>query len=338
MTQMITLGIETSCDETAAAILKDRKILSNVVSSSMHLHKKYGGIVPEIATRFHVEVINYCFREAIRQAKINLKDIDLISVTEGPGLIGALLVGISFAKALSYSLNVPLVGTNHIIAHLWANFLTANTPNFPFVGLAISGGHTSLIWMRDVDKYKVLGQTQDDAVGEAFDKVAKILNLGYPGGPVIEKTAKRSDISKRIKFSVSAYKDNSLDFSFSGIKTAVLYYVKNKGGLENLDRDEISEIACGFQEAVCDELVRKTILACKIKKTKDLVIGGGVSANMRLREKLSKEAVLNGIRIFIPPLDLCLDNAAMIAGLGCMLFEKGIKSDLYISGFSNFDN
>lgn len=332
---MITLGIETSCDETAVAVLKDRQILSNIVSSSMHLHSKYGGIVPEIATRHHVEVINYCLREAISQAGVKLNAIDLVSVTEGPGLIGAILIGVSFAKALAYSLEVPLVGTNHVIAHLWANFLTPQKPRLPFVGLVVSGGHTSLFLVNAADRYSLLGQTQDDAAGEAFDKVAKVLGLGYPGGPAIEKISKSADLSKMVKFEIPSSKDNSLDFSFSGIKTAVLYYVKKSGGPEKLKKDRIAAIAAGFQEAVCDALVRKAILACRVSGSKDLAIGGGVSANSRLRQKLSEAAVANGIKIFIPPLKLCLDNAAMTAMLGALLFKKGIRSDLFISGFSN---
>lgn len=336
---MITLGIETSCDETAVAVLKDKTILSNVISSSMHLHKRYGGVVPEIATRFHVEVINYCLKEAIKKAGIGLKGIDLVSVTQGPGLIGAVLIGISFAKALTYSLNIPIIGTNHVIAHLWANFLTEHTPGFPFVGLVVSGGHTSLILVKGLNRYQILGQTQDDAAGEAFDKVAKLLELGYPGGPIIEKRAKEAGFSKMAKFSALYSTDNlSLDFSFSGIKTEVLYYVRDKGGVENLSKDEISEIAFSFQEAVCDAVVNKTMAACKTKRIKNLVIGGGVSANLRLRKKLTEAALLNGVNFFIPPLNLCLDNAAMTAVLGYELFKSSIRSDLFISGFANFNS
>lgn len=335
---MITLGIETSCDETAVAVLKDRRILSNVVSSSIHLHKKYGGVVPEIATRYHVEVISHCLKEAQKKSRVGLKDIDLVSVTQGPGLIGAVLIGISFAKALGYSLDVPVIGTNHVIAHLWANFLAEDTPRFPFVGLVISGGHTSLLLVRGVNKYRLLGQTRDDAAGEAFDKVAKILNLGYPGGPAVEKRAKKAGISKRVGFPLRSTLDASFDFSFSGIKTAVLYHVRAKGGAENLPKEEISGIAYGFQEAVCDALVKKTMLACRAERIKTLAIGGGVSANLRLREKLKEAASLNGMNFFVPPLNLCLDNAAMTAILGYSLFKKGIRSDEYMSGFANFEN
>jgi len=334
---MITLGIETSCDETAVAVLKDKKILSNVVASSMHLHKRYGGVVPEIATRYHVEVINHCLNEALKEAGIGFKKIDLISVTQGPGLIGALLIGISFAKALSFSLGVPLVGTNHVIAHLWANFLEGRKLDFPFIGLAVSGGHTSIILVKGVNDYSVLGQTQDDAVGEAFDKVAKILNLGYPGGPAIEKCAKETPLSERVRFQAPSAPDGLYDFSFSGIKTAVLYYVKDRGGVEHLSKKEVSKIASGFQEAACNAVEDNAIRACMSKGIKVMAVGGGVSANSRLREKLYTAARSNGIKVFIPQLKLCLDNAAMTAVLGAALFKKGVKADEYISGFANFN-
>jgi N6-L-threonylcarbamoyladenine synthase len=334
---MITLGIETSCDETAVAVLKDNEVLSNVVASSMHLHRRYGGVVPEIATRYHVEAINYCMKDALKKAKTDLNDIDLVSVTQGPGLIGALMIGISFAKALGLSLDVPVVGINHVIAHLWVNFLGEKKPRLPFVGLAVSGGHTSLLLVKAADKYSIIGQTQDDAAGEAFDKVAKILGLGYPGGPAIEKCARQANFKDRVKFPTPSAQDGSYDFSFSGIKTSVLYYVRDRGGLGRLSREEVSRIAAGFQEAACDALVNNAMAACKAKRIKDLVIGGGVSANLRLREKLSAAAESNGIRVFIPSLKLCLDNAAMTAALGSALFKKGARPDEYMGGFANFD-
>ncbi|MDD5448976.1 MAG: tRNA (adenosine(37)-N6)-threonylcarbamoyltransferase complex transferase subunit TsaD [Candidatus Omnitrophica bacterium] len=335
---MITLGIETSCDETAIAIIKDRRILSSVVSSSMHLHRRYGGVVPEIATRYHVEVINYCLKEALKESRLDLKGIDLISVTQGPGLIGALLIGISYAKALSFSLNCPVIGVNHVIAHLWANYLTDSRPPLPFIGLVISGGHTSLFEVKAPDKYRLLGQTQDDAAGEAFDKVAKILGLGYPGGPIIEKSAAQWDFSDWPVFSIpSAMDGRLLDFSFSGIKTAVLYHVRAKGGPEKLKKKQISGIARGFQEAVCDALTAKAVSACSAAGIKNLAIGGGVSANMTLRRKLAGAARLNGLKLFIPSPALCLDNGAGPAILGNSLFKKGIRSSEYMSGFADFE-
>jgi N6-L-threonylcarbamoyladenine synthase len=345
MKSMVTLGIETSCDETAVAVLKGDKVLSNEVASSMHLHRRYGGVVPEIATRYHVEAINYCFKEALAKANLSLGKVDLISVTQGPGLIGALMIGISFAKALGFSLGIPVIGINHVIAHLWANFLEKEKPSLPFIGLAVSGGHSSILLVRGVARYSVIGQTQDDAVGEAFDKVAKILGLGYPGGPAIEKCAQRKTRDEGrgtkktaglIKFSLPSARDNSFDFSFSGIKTAVLYYVKAKGGLEKLKREEISEIAYAFQETVCEAVVNKTILACKAHRIGRLAVGGGVSANSRLREKLAAAAKVNGIKVFVPSLKLCLDNAAMAAMLGAVLYKNGIRTDEYMSGYANF--
>jgi N6-L-threonylcarbamoyladenine synthase len=336
---MITLGVETSCDETAAAVLKGDEALSSVVASSMHLHRRYGGVVPEIAARYHVEAINYCVKEALAAAGVKLDKIGLVCVTQGPGLIGALMIGISFAKALGFSLGVPVIGVNHVIAHLWANFLQREKPAFPFVGLVVSGGHSSLLLVKGADDYSVIGQTQDDAAGEAFDKVAKILGLGYPGGPAIEKCARRKTIgsAQRVKFSLPSSGENSLDFSFSGIKTAVLYYVRDKGGAEKLTKGGICEIAYAFQETVCDALTHNAICACKSNRVKNLVIGGGVSANLRLREKLASSAESNGIRVFVPPLKLCLDNAAMAAALGLALFRKGARADEYMSGFANFN-
>jgi len=334
---MLTLGIETSCDETALAVLSGKRVLSNVIASSMHLHKKYGGIVPELATRHHVEVISYCYKQALKEAKIKQGDLDLISVTEGPGLIGALMVGIAFAKALSLSLNIPLIGTNHVIAHLWSGFLINKTLKFPFLGLVVSGGHTGIILVKGVNRYQLLGQTQDDAAGEAFDKVAKILKLGYPGGPIIEEKANGIEREKRVKFTIPSSFSTDFDFSFSGIKTAVLYYVNKKGGPDNIVPKEVSSIASGFQEAVCDCLARKSIAACTKKGIERLVIGGGVTANNRLRERLEEEASARGIKVFMPPIKLCLDNAAMVASVGADLFKKGIRSNEHISGYANFN-
>ncbi len=336
--KLVSLGIETSCDETAVAIVRGNKMLSNVVASSMHLHKRYGGVVPEIAARYHVEVIDYCFKEALAGPGLDMRAIDIISVTNGPGLIGALLIGISFAKALGYCLDKPVIGVNHVMAHLWANFLFEDRPRLPFIGLAVSGGHTSIIEVRAADKFRLLGQTQDDAAGEAFDKVAKILGLSYPGGPAIDRAAAGHKGRAPIKFTVESGENNSLDFSFSGIKTAVLYHVKKAGGADKLTKADIAAIARGFQEAVCDVIVKKTVLACRKRNIKNLAIGGGVSANSHLRKRLSGEALHNGIKLFIPPLELCLDNAAMTAVLGAELYKKGVRSDALLSGFTNFNS
>ena len=323
---MIVLGIETSCDETSAAIVKDgRKVLSNEVASSLDFHKKYGGVIPEIASRMQLETIAEVVDSALGSAKIKLEDIDLVSVTNSPGLLGSLLVGISFAKSLSLSLNKPILGVNHLFSHFYANFLAGENIKFPFIGMVISGGHTSLFYVRGFDKIELLGQTRDDACGEAFDKVAKILGLGYPGGPVIEKLAKAGD-ARKIKFNCSAA-NNGLDFSFSGIKTAVLYHVKGK----RVSLNEKQDICASFQEAVINVLISKALEACKIKKINRLVFGGGVVLNNRLREKFLKAAGDYSLNCYFPKKDFCMDNAAMVAGFGYQLFRKGYKSDLSLS-------
>jgi len=336
---MFVLGIETSCDETSASIVKDgSKILSNVVTSSLNMHTRYGGIVPEIAFRRQLETITEVADNAVREAKVKMRDIKLISVTCGPGLLGSLLVGISFAKAISFSLGVPLLGVNHLYSHIFASFLNGAKPKLPFVALVVSGGHTSLFYVEDFNKIKLLGLTQDDACGEAFDKVAKILRLGYPGGPLIEQLAKKGN-AKKIGFRCSGT-NNPLDFSFSGIKTAVLYYLRDMGyaclppACRQAGRYPLPltrDIAASFQEVVIDTLIKKSILACKLKKAKCLVIGGGVVANNRLREKFIRETKDKGISVYFPAKDLCMDNAAMVAGLGYQLFKKGLSSDLSLS-------
>jgi N6-L-threonylcarbamoyladenine synthase len=327
---MYVLGIETSCDETSVSVVKNgRKILSNSISSSLKFHKKYGGVVPEIASRMQLEIITEVADAAVRQAAVSLKDIDLISVTSGPGLLGSLLVGVSFAKAASLSLNIPLLGINHVYSHIYANFLNGRAVELPFVALVVSGGHTSLFYVRDFQKIEILGQTQDDACGEAFDKVAKILGLGYPGGPLIERLAKYGN-AKKIKFRCSGTR-RVLDFSFSGIKTAVLYFVRHK----RLSLAEKRDIAASFQETVFDTLIKKSLLACKFKRVNRLVIGGGVVANNRLREKFYEAAQDEGLNCYFPPIEFCMDNAAMVAGLGYQLFKKGIRSGLDLTAELN---
>jgi len=327
---VLVLGIETSCDETAASVVKEKnEVLSNVVLSSINLHKEFGGVIPEIAHRFHSRFIDRVVEKALKQAKVDLKEIDLIAVTYGPGLMGALIVGVSFAKGLSFALKKPLIGINHLHAHLYSALMDKEV-EFPFVGLVISGGHTVLVLAYDYDKYDLLGQTQDDAVGEAFDKVARILKLGYPGGPVIDKLTQGTK-SRMVEFPRSYLAKDSLDFSFSGLKTAVFYYVKdNYSNRQIPDEDKVS-IASGFQEAVVDVLVYKSISACRQNNINRLVIGGGVSRNLRLRGRLIDEAAKEGIEVYFPKNNLCLDNAAMIAGLGTKLYRKGIKSDFYLT-------
>ncbi|OGW75042.1 MAG: tRNA (adenosine(37)-N6)-threonylcarbamoyltransferase complex transferase subunit TsaD [Omnitrophica bacterium RBG_13_46_9] len=326
---MVTLGIETSCDETAAAVGKGGRILSNIVSSSVPFHREFGGVIPEIASRFHIEYIDRVTKQALKKAKKTPGDLDLIAVTERPGLPGSLLVGIAFAKALSYSLGIPLVPVDHLLAHLYANFLTrdASLIRFPFVGAVVSGGHTNIFICRSWKDFKIIGEAKDDAIGEAFDKVAKILGIGYPGGPNIEKYARRffRFPSGRVGFASGlpidfprAYLDSdSFDFSLSGIKTAVLYYVKKN----NISQKQISRISWSFQEAVFDVLAERVVKACKKFRINDVLFGGGVVSNMRLRAKLKNVCKNAGVRFFYPPPALCVDNAAMVAGLGEALYK-----------------
>ncbi len=328
---MLTLGIETSCDETGASVVKDgRKVLSNTVASSLEFHSKYGGVVPEIATRYHLEAIDFVVTDSLDKARARLSDIGLIAVTQGPGLVGALLVGISFAKSLAYSLDLPLIGVNHLWAHLLSGLIGRPKIAFPFVGLVVSGGHTSLVFCENPCKFKLIGQTKDDAVGEAFDKVAKILGLGYPGGPQIEKIAREGDPDS-VRFAQAYLGEDSYDFSFSGIKTAVLYYVKGK----KLGRKIKADIAASFQKAVIDTVVTKAMEACESKGVSALVAGGGVCANRYLRSALSGAGARNGIEVIFPSFEYSLDNGAMIAAMGHELFSKGIRSDLYMSAEPN---
>jgi len=327
---MYILGIETSCDETSVAVVESgRRILSCRTASSLRLHKEYGGIVPEIASRAHLETLDSVAELALRDASIKIKRIGAICVTQRPGLIGSLLVGICFAKGLSMGFDIPLLGIDHLHSHLYSVFLDEHKPKFPFIGLIVSGGHTSLFRVDGFDRLKLIGQTIDDACGEAFDKVAKILRLGYPGGPYIEKIAKKGD-PRRIKFSCSNTK-GELDFSFSGIKTAVLYRRKALGAPA---AKEIPDIASAFQETVIDTLIKKAFLGCRRSKIKRLVLGGGVIANNRLRGRFQEEAEREGLKIYLPQKNLCTDNAAMVAGIGYHLFKMGYRSELNLSAQS----
>ncbi len=323
---MIVLGIESSCDETGVAIVKDeKKILANLVASSLKLHSRHGGVIPEIASRVQLESIAGLFTKAIKIARIKPEQIDLIAVTSHPGLPGSLMVGISFAKALALSLGKPILGVNHIYSHVYANLLCHRNIKLPAVGLVASGGHTSLFYIQNFSKIQLLGQTRDDACGEAFDKVAKIMGLGYPGGPLIEKMAKGGNKHK-IKFACLGT-NSQLDFSFSGIKTAVLYSLKDKKSGVKLKKD----LAASFQESVLNVLLKKSLLACKRKNVAHLLIGGGVVANSCLRQKFTAGAKVAGINCFFPDINLCMDNAAMIAGFGGCLYKRGEKSDLYLN-------
>jgi len=319
---MITLGIETSCDETACAVIKNGTVLSSIVSSSVKLHEPYGGVVPEIASRFHLEYIGDVFQKSFKKANVLPCAIDLIAVTNGPGLAGSLLTGISFAKALGYALRLPVIGVNHLEAHLYANFVSKNKksiPMFPFIGLVVSGGHTSIFLCRNVGNFDFLGNTQDDAVGEAFDKVSKIMGLGYPGGPVIERKSSLFNGQASIIFPKTYLKKESLDFSFSGIKTAVLYYTKKT----SFSRKHIPEICHSFQESVFDVIVDKALKACRKYNISTLVAGGGVASNKIFSKKLMHAALDFDVLVHIPEKCYCPDNAAMVGILGEMLYKAG---------------
>lgn len=329
---MFTLGIETSCDETSCAVLKDGdKLLSNVISSSLFRHKQFGGIVPEIASRHCLEQVEAVFQESLEQAKIKPGDIDLIAVTEGPGLIGSLLVGISFAKALAYRLDVPIIGVNHLEAHLAANFIGAEIPE-KYIGLLVSGGHSMLSYHED-EKIKILGSTVDDAVGEAYDKAAKLLGLGYPGGPIMDKLAGEGN-PQVFKFT-KPKQDNPFAFSFSGIKTAVLYEVQKQQKQGPLSETFVRDMAASFQSAVVSWMVEKTLHAAENKKVKHAAVGGGVSANSWLRKSLTEEGLKRGVHVQFPERILSLDNAGMIARRGWELFKKGKKSGWNLTGLPN---
>ena len=328
---MKILGIETSCDETAAAVVKDgTAILASVVSSQVEVHHRYGGVVPELASRKHIEAIVPVVDEAMGKAGLGLTEIDAIAVTQGPGLVGALLVGFSFAKSLAYALGIPWVGVNHLEGHINSVFLEDDPPAFPFVALLASGGHTSIYHVTDHITMELMGQTRDDAAGEAFDKVAKLLDLGYPGGGVIDRLSKQGDPT-RIKFPRSYLNKTSFDFSFSGIKTAVNRYATTR---RNQIKEQIPDIVAGFQEAVIDVLTHKAIHAAVEKGCERLALVGGVAANSRLREKLRTDAGRRGMSVNIPSIHLCGDNAAMIAAVGYHYLVAGIEADLQDDVFS----
>ena len=328
---MNILGIETSCDETAAAVVKEGATLaSSIVASQIEVHHRYGGVVPELASRKHIEAIIPVVDESLNRADLSLKDIDAIAVTRGPGLVGALLVGFAFAKACAYALEIPWVGVNHLEGHINSVFLEADPPTFPFVALLVSGGHTGIYHVTSHTTVELMGQTRDDAAGEAFDKVAKMLELGYPGGSVIDRISRAGDPA-RIKFPRTYLDKSEFDFSFSGLKTAVNRYIMNhKDRIE----DQIPDIAAGFQEAVMDVLCYKAIRAAMVKGCDRIALVGGVAANSRLREKLRSDARRQGIRVHIPSLHLCGDNAAMIALVGYHYLNAGIVSGLQDDVFS----
>ena len=328
---MICLGIESSCDETAVAIIKDgREVLANVVSTQIPIHKKYGGVVPEIASRKHLTNIAFVVKEALDKANITFKDIDYIGVTYGPGLIGALLVGVAYAKSLAYALNIPIVPTHHIAGHIAANYLTYKELKPPFMSLVVSGGHSHLIYVKDYTDYEIIGKTRDDAVGEAFDKVARVLGLPYPGGPEVSKLAREGKFS----YNLPKTKFDNYDFSFSGIKTAVINIAHKEK--ENLRR---ADLACSFEQTVTDELVSNCMRAMKDLNINKVVLAGGVSANLVLREKLQKACKERRYECFMPDLKYCTDNAAMIASAAHYNYISGkyydIKDKLDLNAVAN---
>ena len=324
---MRVLGIETSCDETAAAVLEDGALRSSVVLSQDAIHRSYGGVVPELASRRHLEVVLPVVENALKDAGVDLPDLDGIAVTCGPGLVGSLLVGVSVAKGFAYAHRLPLVGINHLEGHVFAGFLEEPRPTFPFLALVVSGGHTALYACPEPLAYRLIGQTRDDAAGEAFDKVAKLLGLGYPGGPVIERTARDGD-PRAIPFPVAEIRDGAPDFSFSGLKTAVSLFVRRQAPLTPA---VVADVSASFQATVCKMLVRKTVGAARRLGIRRILLTGGVAANGVLREQLSAACAERGYAWSAPPLRFCTDNAAMIAAAGAARLARGERADLTLN-------
>ena len=327
------LAIESSCDETSAAVVVNgREVLSNVIASQIDTHKKYGGVVPEVASRMHIEAISGVVEEALEEANITLDKIDAIGVTYGPGLVGALLVGLQFAKGLSFATKKPLIGVNHIEGHIFANYIQHKELKPPFVSLVVSGGHTFIVHVKNYGEYEVIGQTRDDAAGEAYDKVARALGLGYPGGPKIDKLAKEGN-PRAIVFPKANFHEETLDFSFSGVKSAVLNYL-NKCKMQNIEVNK-ADVAASFQYAVIDVLKENVLSTCKKRNVKTIAIAGGVASNSSLRETLIKEASKRGIEVLFPAPILCTDNAAMIGSAAYFNFINGKISDLNLNAKPN---
>lgn len=318
---VLILAIESSCDETAAAVVKNgRDVLSNVINSQIEIHKRYGGVVPEIASRCHIEAIDTVIDEALEKANVTLDDVDAIAVTYGPGLVGALLVGVSEAKALAFAKNKPLIAVHHIKGHIMANFIAHKELEPPFVCLVASGGHSHIVYVKDYGEFEVIGRTCDDAAGEAYDKIARVLGLGYPGGPKIDALAKQGD-KNAVKFP-RVKMSNELDFSFSGVKTAVINYLHKLE--QNGEEYNKADIAASFQQAVVEVLCEHTVKGALDRGIKKVALAGGVAANSALRENMQNLCAQNGIEFFVPPMVLCTDNAAMI---GCSAYYQYLKGD-----------
>lgn len=322
---IITLGVESSCDETSVAVVKNgREVLSNVINSQIKIHEKYGGVVPEIASRNHIEAISEVTKQALEEAKITFEDIDIIACTCGPGLVGALLVGISYAKALSYALNKPLIGTNHIEGHIAANYITHKNLTPSFLCLIVSGGHTHLVHIKNYNEFEILGKTRDDAIGEAFDKVARVIGLGYPGGPKVDKLAKEGVAN----IELPKPHMEGLDFSFSGIKTAIINLHHKNPDINK------ANLCASFEKDVTEILLENTIEAAKKLNINKIALAGGVSANSYIRQEFLKLQA-KGYEIYYPEMILCTDNAAMIASAGYYNFMAGKVSDMYLNAIPN---
>lgn len=333
MDKKIILSIESSCDETSAAVvINGREVLSNVIASQIDTHKKYGGVVPEVASRMHIEVVDSVVKAALDEAGMKLEDIDAIGVTYGPGLVGALLVGLQYAKGLALGADKPLIPVNHIQGHICANFIQHKDLKPPFVSLVVSGGHTFIVHVKSYRDFEVIGQTRDDAAGEAYDKVARALGLGYPGGPKIDKLAKEGN-ENAIDFPRAKFHDDTLDFSFSGVKSAVLNYL-NKAKMKNEEINK-ADIAASFQKAIVDVLKNNVFLTCERRNLNKIAVAGGVASNSCLRETLIKEGAKRGIEILFPEPILCTDNAAMIGSAAYFKLMDGAVSDLDINAKPN---
>ena len=331
--KILTLAIESSCDETAAAVIAEgREVLSNIISSQIEIHKQYGGVVPEIASRHHLNNVNTVVDQALEEAGVTIDDVDMIGVTYGPGLVGALLIGLATAKAYALAADKPLIGVHHIHGHICANYIQHKELEPPFMALVISGGHTNIVEVEDYNICRVLGGTRDDAAGEAYDKVARVLGLGYPGGPLIDKIAREGD-PEAVEFKRVFLEKGSLDFSFSGIKTGVLNYINSE---KQAGREiSVPDVAAGFQAAVLDVIVAKTVGAAVDMGKDKIVLAGGVAANSMLREMLEKECDKHGLKLYYPAPVLCTDNAAMI---GCAAYYKymaGERDDLTLDAIPN---
>ncbi|MBM6837632.1 tRNA (adenosine(37)-N6)-threonylcarbamoyltransferase complex transferase subunit TsaD [Clostridium saudiense] len=333
MERKYILSIESSCDETSAAVVVDgREVLSNVIASQIDTHKKFGGVVPEVASRMHIEVISGIVEEALQEANVTLDQIDAIGVTYGPGLVGALLVGLQYAKGLAFATKKPLIGVNHIEGHICANYIQHKDLKPPFVSLVVSGGHTFIVHVKNYGEYEVIGQTRDDAAGEAYDKVARALGLGYPGGPKIDKLSKEGN-PNAIEFPKAKFQEETLDFSFSGVKSAVLNYL-NKCKMQNIEVNA-ADVAASFQKAVVDVLTENVLLTCKKRKVNKIAIAGGVASNSTLRENLIKVAGKKGIDVLFPDMILCTDNAAMIGSAAYYNFMNGKENNLSLNAKPN---